>query len=365
MDAIITKPYGIENKKKDSDFREIKYLENRLFPEICNLLNNNHKTNHSERFWWIVIGHWFEIFVRLIFRNVNTIKNSLKLFEISGTTICVNEDYKLYTTNYAAFNQAIYDVRWTNFLFTRIFNIQNFKNLNLEIIKEKKTLIKNEYFIKKKQKNFSSLRDKFFQLSHKCYSYFSNKFVRENDAFIINPYLPFKEETKLELSLGQFPQLWKKVRPEIQVKFDNLLRTKLTKEFIQETDNYVENVLRSLLFEILPIFYLEGFLELKKIVSQQPWPKSPKFIYTANNFNTDDVFKLWTATKIEKGSKYYVGQHGNSYYTLKNFFPRIEEKTTDKFFTWGWQNEKLKFKPAFIFNTAGKKKKLINWESYY
>ena len=47
MDAIIAKPYGIENKKKDSDFREIKYLENRLFPEICNLLNNNHKTNHS------------------------------------------------------------------------------------------------------------------------------------------------------------------------------------------------------------------------------------------------------------------------------------------------------------------------------
>ena len=145
------------------------------------------------------------------------------------------------------------------FFIYRIFNIQNFKNLNLEIIKEKKTLIKNENFIKKKQKNFSSLRDKFFQLSHKCYSYFSNKFVRENDAFIINPYLPFKEETKLELSLGQFPQLWKKVRPEIQVKFDNLLRTKLTKEFIQETDNYVENVLRSLLFEILPIFYLEGF----------------------------------------------------------------------------------------------------------
>ena len=65
----------------------------------------------------------------LDFRNVNTIKNSLKLFEISGTTICVNEDYKLYTTNYAAFNQAIYDVRWTNFLFTESLIYKIFKIL--------------------------------------------------------------------------------------------------------------------------------------------------------------------------------------------------------------------------------------------
>ena len=41
-----------------------------------------------------------------------------------------------------------------------------------------------------------------------------------------------------------------------------------------------------------------------------------------------------------KGSKYYVGQHGNSYYTLK-IFPRIEEKTTDKFYI-GLAKRKIK-----------------------
>ena len=44
-------------------------------------------------------------------------------------------------------------------------------------------------------------------------------------------------------------------------------------------------------------------------------------------------FKLWTATKVVSGSKYYVGQHGNNYYTRKNKFPRIEEKTADRFIT--------------------------------
>ena len=72
--------------------------------------------------------------------------------------------------------------------------------------------------------------------------------------------------------------------------------------------------------------FSEGFLELKKIASQQPWPKSPKFIFTSNNFNTDEIFKIWTATKIQSGSKYYVGQHGNNYYTKKIYFPNYRGK---------------------------------------
>ena len=100
------------------------------------------------------------------------------------------------------------------------------------------------------------------------------------------------------------------------------------------------------------ICYLEGFKELEK-VHQQPWPKSPKFIFTSNNFGTDEIFKLYTAIKSANGSKYYVGQHGNNYFTNRYHYPRIEEQTADKFFTWGWK--KLpKYVPTFIFKTVGK-----------
>ena len=57
------------------------------------------------------------------------------------------------------------------------------------------------YFITLKNKKFLVMREKFFQLRYKCYSYLQI-ISRENDAFIINPYLPFKEEIKLELSLS-------------------------------------------------------------------------------------------------------------------------------------------------------------------
>ena len=105
---------------------------------------------------------------------------------------------------------------------------------------------------------------------------------------------------------------------------------------------------------------MEGFEELKNIVNQQPWPKSPKFIFTSNSYGSDEIFKIYTAIKTETGSKYYVGQHGNGYFTSRHCFPKTEEKTVDKFLTWGWSNKSPKYVPMFVFKTAGKSIKFNN-----
>jgi hypothetical protein len=105
---------------------------------------------------------------------------------------------------------------------------------------------------------------------------------------------------------------------------------------------------------------LEGFNLLKEVANQHPWPKSPKFIFTSNNYYTDELFKLWTASKVESGlSKYYVGQHGNNYGTRRNFSPQIEELTSDKMITWGFKKS-VKYFQSFIFKTAKIKKKNYN-----
>jgi putative transferase (TIGR04331 family) len=111
-----------------------------------------------------------------------------------------------------------------------------------------------------------------------------------------------------------------------------------------------------LIFELLPICYLEGFKYLKKIANTMPWPDSPKFIFTSNNYEEDDIFKFWTASKVDNGFKYYVGQHGNGYGFPRNDSLQIEEITSDKFITWGFQGKLPQHIPAFILTTAGKKK---------
>jgi putative transferase (TIGR04331 family) len=110
-----------------------------------------------------------------------------------------------------------------------------------------------------------------------------------------------------------------------------------------------------MVFELLPVCYLEDFEKLTKEVQKLPWPNRPKFIFTSNAFDTDEVFKLWAATKVESGSKYVVGQHGNNYSTHRYLNPTVEEVTTDKFLTWGWTDGLEQHTPAFLFKSAGGK----------
>ena len=73
-----------------------------------------------------------------------------------------------------------------------------------------------------------SFKEKVFKFCHQVYSLIANRLVRVDDAFIINSYLPFKEEIKLELALRQFPQRWKRLKSKIYLDPDKLLRKKLT-----------------------------------------------------------------------------------------------------------------------------------------
>jgi putative transferase (TIGR04331 family) len=204
---------------------------------------------------------------------------------------------------------------------------------------------------------------------------------KSNDAFIVSSYLPFIEEIKLQLSLGQCPQLWTspslaRFRPDIAQR-----------ELLTDASNHegFERFVRELLWEVIPSCYVEGFSNLIRTVDALPWPTQPKFIYTANNFDLDEVFKVWTANKIADGVPYYVGQHGAGYGTHKFFQTKYapERAVSDRFLTWGWTDADIKSFPAYVFNAAGRKLKrgpvdggllliqaspphqLMHWDSYF
>jgi putative transferase (TIGR04331 family) len=112
---------------------------------------------------------------------------------------------------------------------------------------------------------------------------------------------------------------------------------------------------RSMLFELLPTCYLEGFDSLQQQVERLDWPGRPRLIFTSNNFDTSEVFKLWAAQKVEAGSVYIIGQHGSNYGTA-SYCPSETEcvETSDAFITWGWRGEHANCQPAFIFKTCGR-----------
>ena len=84
---VIAKPYGLGLSNKDNDYKIVKKLEEKLFPKLCSLLNNYNKINHDERFWKIIIGHWFRITIKMLLNRVNTLKQCFQTEEIFETTL--------------------------------------------------------------------------------------------------------------------------------------------------------------------------------------------------------------------------------------------------------------------------------------
>jgi putative transferase (TIGR04331 family) len=171
----------------------------------------------------------------------------------------------------------------------------------------------------------------------------------DRDALFINTHLSLWREIVLQLSFGQIPQFWssplldaKEVNPSMRL---NMLKIEGFLGF--------ERFIRLNLQEALPTCYLEGYADLCITVKNLPWPKSPKLIYTASNFDLDEVFKVWAANKVLEGAPYFVGQHGAGYGTHKYFQTSHmpEQKAVDKFLTWGWNDNTENKVPAFIFNS--------------
>jgi putative transferase (TIGR04331 family) len=365
MDAIVAKPYGTDIFTKEKDDLKVKNLEQKIIQELSTIFNENFHTNYSIRFWQIILGTWLRNILNILLNRINTLKQCLDLEEISGTTLYSSEYCSLAIPNLrSGFVNFFDDEKWNNILSGRILSLLDNNKISINYINYKGGKYSYQNHSQNGQVNFKPYNlnsDQLFKkvgnYIYKNYKKITEKFVSNEDAFLINTYLGSKQSIKLELNLGQFPQLWKKLKTNIDTKPNRLLRKNLTEKFLKKSDDDLEKISRNLLFELLPVYYLEGFEELTKIVNQQPWPKSPKFIFTSNNFGTDEFFKLYTATKTEEGSKYYIGQHGNNYFTIRYVFPRIEEQTCDKFLTWGWNSKFSQYIPMFIFNTAGRKKK--------
>jgi putative transferase (TIGR04331 family) len=179
-------------------------------------------------------------------------------------------------------------------------------------------------------------------------------FTKNNDALIIDTYLPLLAEVKLNFLLGQSPRFWKSASVKIDCEKNLEIRKNLSLEFTNTIDDKNIYMLSAMLFDFFPSCYLEGFTKLGILAQEMKFPSSPKFIFTSSSYHTDEVFKYWSGVKTEAGTKYIIGQHGSNFGTNRFFSPSVEEEICSTFATWGWGNNSLIYKPSFIFKTVNK-----------
>lgn len=345
MDAEVAAPFGLEVEEKSNNVNYVKALSDELLIELIAALNAFHNTNHTPRYWNILLGHWLKRYVDLCFNRYFTIEQALKNYEITSATIFDSEDYSLARPDSLSAIWACNDDIWNSMLYARVFKHMDCKDVDLDIVS-----IESDGAVKQKQSFvITKHRWSIKRLIKAIGYYILPRLSKNNDAFIVNSYLPLWQEIKLQFALWQCPQLWQSP-PLKSVSIDLEIRRKFTVS--SECHTGFEQFIRDLLPDMIPICYLEGYALLNQQVESLSWPSKPKFIFTSNNFDTDEIFKAWSGIKVEQGVPYFTGQHGN-YQPLNS----PEVVSCDKFFTWGWTNENIKNVPAFIFKIANRPSK--------
>lgn len=364
MNASLASPYGLSESQRAHDHQEARTLEEKLFPEFYTILNQYHTVNYDSRSWEILIRHWFRRTINVLLNRTRSLQLCLQNYSINSVTLYPEHTYPLSSPDSLSAIWSFSDDLWNQELYGAIIRFISPANTRIETLSKISTA---SPLLISKTENHSShgslsqiLRNR---LLHRLSSA-SSKLGRDDDALIINSYLPRLELIKLHIFCRQWPQNRKTPSLSIAQQASVPLRRALSEKLKNKSrfDCGLESVARHLLFRLLPVCYLEGFSQLQKIVLELPWPTNPKFIFTSNSFDTDEIFKLWTVQKMSLGAKYFVGQHGNCYGTHRYMYPTIEECTADNFITWGWSESSAnhKYLPAFILKKRSSSKQLYN-----
>ena len=270
IDGEVAEPFGLEAEKKSNDADYVKALSAALLIELTGTLNAYHNTNHEPRYWNILLGHWLQRYVSVCFNRYFTIEQALISYKIISTTILVSADNILATPDSLSFIRACDDDVWNNMLYARVLQHIACKDVKLDLVH-----IKHEESFEQEQNSEIVHRLSIKQLIKAVGCYIGPRLSRNSDAFIVNSYLPKLQEIKLQLLLGQCPQLWES--PILNaVSIDIKMRKKLT---ISSQSHFgFQQFIRDLLPDVIPACYLEGYVNLGRQVESLPWPSNPKFI---------------------------------------------------------------------------------------
>lgn len=349
LDGVVAEPYGVGRAARDRDHAIVRDVGEALFPTLCGELDRIHEVNHGVRFWRIVLGHWLARYVNVVFNRYQTLATCFERYAVSAVSVLSSDIYHLATTTSEGLVWASDDDVWNSFLDARILRFLPAAHLCVTPVR----VNEGEGFRLPERQPLASAKLRLRSHVVDAVEAVTNIFVRDRDAFVINSYLPRSEEAKVQLRLGQVPKVWRTPTITIRRRPDRHLRDSLVQRRLDSGSEGVVRCIEQLMFELLPVCFLEGLTDLQHQTERFPWPATPKFIFTSNSSDTDEGFKYWAARKAERGVPYYTGQHGNNYGTHRYLSPAVEERVADKFFTWGWTDGLPQHTAAFIFKTAG------------
>ena len=342
LDSEVVKLIVGNQKTDDADYEVFSKIYESIFPDLVSFLGSYHNVTHSDRYWRIVIDHWLLRTIDLIQLRYNRIEEALAFKSVNEVIVPSRRVIEEPASTSLDFYRATIDESFSALVNGEVVRMLALKFAGVQV-KEQSLKIDSFAEIESVVASRSKIRIVLESLAASL----SRIVSRDTDAFFLNTYLPRFKEFLLQISFSQAPAIYKV--PTWKPNLSDLKTRNLYLGSIQSS-TALENCVRSLILRLIPRCYLEDYQTINHLADEIHWPKNPKFICTANDYDVNDFFKIWAAKKVEGETPYYVIQHGNSFESSRyTIAPEIEY--SDRYITWGW-NHKANCAPGFVVRGA-------------
>ena len=321
--------------------QEYQSIELNLLENLSKALNEIHGIKKSTRFWQIILGHWLRRASKYIIFRIALLLYAKENFPLESVLIYSENLWDNIPTDTRDFTDKISQERFTLFVDTLIVQ-RIFKDLKLITVDHKHESLYAH-------KPIGMTGPKNTRIKRVLQNIASKIFCTKHSPIISHLYTSKINRICLFFYLKAFPANLE-IYDHSQIDININLREQLKSHLASSQDgNHREQLILSIIPYILPSLYLEGFADFYYHGVKSNNNTSPRFILTANAFDTNESFKIRTALYTEKHIPYFVLQHGNNYGSNKYVSPTVEEMTSDFFLTWGWtEKNNPKYVPLAI-----------------
>jgi putative transferase (TIGR04331 family) len=341
-------PYHWDDRNKlfqDYGYLQIVYEE--VLRALALHLNKHHGVNHSLRYWRILVGPWLGYFIQIVFDRWFMLKTVLDTQEIAGIQLVQRQPGEGIPHDMEGFMSLFVEDDWNELIYGQILNFMcvsvTFVSVGTELT-ENNTSSQQE----PKQRLNRSLKTIRYRSKKKLINFIASttRFLPA-DYFLIGTYLGNYGEFRLQLKLGQVPRFWQRIsiRHSDYSQAERGWKLPIAPLCHAESTEYGSEftaLLTSLIPQHIPITYLEGYRPLVEAThpDRLGWPSQPKLIFNvSSDWNSNEVFKAWTATQVERGTQLLIGQHGGNYGMARWGFTEDHQLAiSDRFVTWGWSD---------------------------
>ena len=314
-----------------------------LLPEIAKWLNNVHDTQHSLRYWEIIIGPFLFMHIQTIYHRYSKLKKvylhypGLKTIGLSNTSFLTPINFN----EYYEWSQT--DDLWNLQVFTQLissnfnFSIVEYKNSpsRAKETKEKPELQGTVHYKRKRSKKIIRLLNSLLWFIVKLRGSkvvalpdfpFAKKILLHymfSSAFTLLPILPRNSAEAESLALSQTA-----VNLSLRSNIINLLAPDLFSKIVLE-----------LLVVNMPLSFVENYKKLC-CISDKQYPYFAKVIFGVFPTSGEPI-RIWIAKNANRGVKQVGMQHGGAYAAVRHSsYLFLDCKFSDRYFLWGMENNK-------------------------